>query len=416
VTRPARILFVEPSPYPSYGGSKRVLVHLASGLDRARFDPVVLCYRAGPWSDELSRHGVPVRIADTLAADEKAGESQLGTPRWIGVGQTETGDFAWSPPRWFLRELRMTARLEWTDRAASRRLDAWVPDGVDLVHINGAMHTDYAWYHLARRRGLPFVIHEHGVWKTPAGAWRRVARAAAAVLCLTRDRMDRVRARCGDDVRVELLPNGVPPQAFAPRRTRAEVRAMLGVPTDDLMIVTAGHLQPWKGQDLAIEAAGRLAERGVRFVWMLCGSAIDPEFDRSLRARVESLGLDEQVRFLGERDDLPDLFAAADLAVHTSVLPEPFGMVVVEAMAAGTPVVGPGEGAFPDLVRDGVEGRLYAPRDANSLAATLIDVVADRSALASMGVAARARARESFRLETQIERLGEIYNRVLGTI
>ena len=122
-------------------------------------------------------------------------------------------------------------------------------------------------------------------------------------------------------------------------------------------------------------------------------SAIDPEFDRSLRARVESLGLDEQVRFLGERDDLPDLFAAADLAVHTSVLPEPFGMVVVEAMAAGTPVVGPGEGAFPDLVRDGVEGRLCAPRDANSLAATLIDVVADRSALASMGVTRRGHGR-----------------------
>jgi glycosyltransferase involved in cell wall biosynthesis len=415
--KPSTILFVETSSYASYGGSKRVLVHLATALDPDRFRARALFYRSGPWVADLERRGVTVEVAEDLAPggppEGRGAPDAMAPLRLAGVRETESGDLALAWPRRMARDARFQAQLAWRDARASRRLDRFLEAPVDLVHVNAALHTEYAWYHAARRHRLPYVIHEHGLWKTPPRAWAEVARGAAAVLCLTETRMEQVRANAGLRVRVELLPNGLPAEAFAPRAGREDVRRGLGVPPGTALLVTAGHLQAWKGQDLAVEAAGLLRDRGVPFVWLLCGSTVEPEFERALRDRIRTLDLNHRVRLLGARTDLRDLFGAADLAVHTSVLPEPFGLVVVEAMAAETPVVGPAEGSLPELVRDGVDGRLVPPRDAVALASTIAALLENVDALRRLGRNARERAAEKFRIETQVRTLEAIYARAL---
>jgi glycosyltransferase involved in cell wall biosynthesis len=417
--RPA-ILFVEPSPYRSYGGSKRVLVHLAGALDPERWTARALFYRDGPWVVDLAGRGVDVRVAGELAPAATGGagtpEDDAGRVPRAGVRRSAAGEPEPTWPRRLIRETRYLVRRHWIDARAARRLEPFVREGVDLVHFNGSMHAEYSWHHAARRHGVPYLLHEHGVWKTPPAAWRGVALAAAAVLCLTRERMERVRTCCGDAVRVEHLPNGIPPAAFGPYRPRDQVRSELGIGAEEALLITAGHLQAWKGQDLAVEAAHRLAGAGTRFVWLLCGAAVEPEFTARLREQIRQRGLGDRVRLLGERADLTDLLAAADVAVHTSVRPEPFGLVVVEAMAAGTGVVGPAEGALPEILRDGVEGRLVPPRDADALARVLAGLLRDPAALRTMGEAARERARAEFGIERQVRALEAIYARVLGRV
>jgi glycosyltransferase involved in cell wall biosynthesis len=414
--RPA-ILFVETSPYPSYGGSKRVLVNLVSGLDPGRWEPKVLFYRSGLWVADAARHGAAVQVAEELLpGGPPAGREPHGLGarlRRLGVHPMESGDVVLAWPRRWVREARFHARMLWSDARASRRLEPFLPEPVDLVHLNNSMHSGYDWYHLLRRHRIPYLLHEHGIWKTPPRAWRQVALGAAAVLCLTRDRMEQVRDFCGESVRAELLPNGVPPESFGPHRPPDVVRRELGVEPQEALLVTAGHLQAWKGQDLAVEAAHQLAGAGFRFVWILCGSTAEPDFERELRERIRRHGLEDRVRMLGERRDLADLFAAADLAVHTSILPEPFGMVIVEAMAAGTAVVGPAEGALPDIIRDGTDGRLVRPRDTDALFQALAALLRDPAAMRAMGEAARERARDAFRVDTQVRALETIYERAL---
>jgi glycosyltransferase involved in cell wall biosynthesis len=120
------------------------------------------------------------------------------------------------------------------------------------------------------------------------------------------------------------------------------------------------------------------------------------------------------VRLLGARSDLPDLFAASDLAVHTSILPEPFGLVVLEAMLQGLPVIGPREGSIPTLVRDGVDGVLVPPRDAGALSAAVLALLGTPEARRAMGRAASARVRESFDVKSQARKLEAIYERALS--
>jgi glycosyltransferase involved in cell wall biosynthesis len=417
----AGILYVEMSRFPSYGGTKRVVVHLASSLDRARFRPHVIVYRDGPWVADLGAAGVPVTVfqppgpepaAETTGAVASARETARLSA--AGVEVTAGGSIRLSPVRQLVSDLASWRRFFGSDAALARRLVALVPPSTRLIHVNHSMVGNFAWFHVARRLGLPFVSHEHGIWKPRPAAYRAIARRAASVLCLTEERMSELRDFLHGQVRVDYLPNGVPVDALAPARDRAAVRAELGVPERVPVVITAGHIQEWKGQALAVEAAVLLATRGLDFVWLLCGTEVEAAYVVGLRRRIAEAGLEGKVRLLGQRSDLPDLFAASDLAVHTSIHPEPFGLVVLEAMVQGLPVVGPREGAIPTLIRDGVDGRLVPPRDAAALAAAVLEFAGSPELRRTMGAAARSGVRERFDVSIQARRAEAIYQRVLA--
>jgi glycosyltransferase involved in cell wall biosynthesis len=423
----AAVLFVEPSTYVSYGGSKRVLVNILTYLDREIWRPQVIFHGSGPFVDEVAALGIPVRVVEDCPAllgrggDERAisglpnasSASGLASLRRTGLRLDESG----LPQRTGLRRLAWETRASWRLRTADvrrgTRLAKMVDGKVDLVHVNAPMHTDYAWFHAARILGAPFLTHEHEVWKRPPGAFRRVARAAVSVLCLTPERMLQVGAFCRGKAAVDLLPNGIALDRLVPRRPRAVVRAEFGLDESRILLVSAGHVQEWKGQALAIEAAGLLRDAGWAVTWILPGAEAERGYAARLRERIRALDLTDRVILLGERADMPDLFAAADMAVHTSIRPEPFGLVVIEAMLQGIPVVGPREGSLPSLLHDGTHGLLYEPRNAVSLVEAVRRLLDDPPARQRMGEAARERVHAEFDARTQARRLGAIYARVL---
>jgi glycosyltransferase involved in cell wall biosynthesis len=414
---PINILYVEFSPYPSYGGSKRVLTNVIGGLDRTRWAPHVLYHRDGRFREEVAAMGVWTDVIRTPTVQDDARPAPptaLGTiRRSAGVERSADGSVARSRLRkiaFNLRSYRKYARGALGDAY----LRDVLPPRVDLFHLNASMHDAYEWVHLAHGLGIPFVTHEHQPWREPPAAFRRVAARAAAVLCLTPDRADLVRAFCGGRVRTELVPNGIDPYAFRPRRTREDVREELGVRCDVPLLVTPGHMQEWKGQWLGIEAAAKLAHSGVQFHWVFCGSHLDPAYVLRLREKAIDAGLTDRVRIYPERFDLPDVFLAADLHVHTSVIPDPFPMVVLEAMNAGLAVVGPDEGGIPHQVHDGHEGLIYRARDVDSLVAALRPLLRSPEERKRLGNAAQARVRQDFTIERQVARLCAIYERALG--
>lgn len=393
-----------------------MLVNILAHLDRERWHPRVIFQSPGPFADDVAAMGIPVRVvAGSDPPRPGAADAGMPAPRpENGFRRSDGG----ACERSGLRRLAWEARASWRRRVTDIRAGvhcALLVDGeVDLIHVNAPMHGDYAWFHAARALRAPFLTHEHEVWKTPPTAYRPVARAAASVLCLAPERMLQVSAFCRGRVRVELLPNGIAVDELVPRRSRAEVRAEFGIGEARVLIVTAGHLQEWKGQMVAVEAAGLLREAGRPFTWILPGAPVEPRYAERLRERIGELGLGDCVVLAGERSDLPDLFAAADLAAHTSIRPEPFGLVVIEAMLQGIPVIGPAEGSIPALVQDGQDGLLYEPRDAVSLAGAVTRLMNDDDLRRRLGTAARRRVRAEFDVRLQVRRLESIYSRILG--
>ena len=209
-----------------------------------------------------------------------------------------------------------------------------------------------------------------------------------------------------------IMPEVVHPAVAAPAdfsAERAAVREELSTGADDVVIVQASRMEPWKGHRTHLEALARLGDRPRWSCWM-AGGAQRPHEQRHLeemRALAERLGIGRRVRWLGERTDVPRLLAAADLLCQPNLASEPFGITYVEAMYAGLPVVAAETGGALEIVTP--ETGLVVPADnAPALAGALRTLATDPALRARLGAAGPARAAELCDPAQQLRRLHDI--------
>jgi glycosyltransferase involved in cell wall biosynthesis len=181
----------------------------------------------------------------------------------------------------------------------------------------------------------------------------------------------------------------------------------LGFTTGDFMVGHFSRLAPWKGQHLLIEA---LTHCPPSVKAILVGDALfgEREYIQQLKQQVSDLHLEDRVRFVGFRSDVAELMRSCDLVAHTSIAPEPFGRVIVEAMLCGTPVVAAAAGGAMELVEHGVTGWLVAPGDPLQLALAIQQCSSRPDLMAGVAITARIRATERFDLRKiahQIDRI-----------
>jgi glycosyltransferase involved in cell wall biosynthesis len=168
-----------------------------------------------------------------------------------------------------------------------------------------------------------------------------------------------------------------------------------------------GHfsrLSPWKGQHILIEALKDCPEQVVAF---LVGDALfgEEEYVATLHQQVETLGLQDRVKFLGFRNNIPQLMAACSLVTHTSISPEPFGRVIVEAMLCGTPIVASAAGGATELVDHGRTGWLCPPSNPQKLAELINYCITHHTTIADVAVRAKAEAVQRFDLQITTDKI-----------
>lgn len=196
---------------------------------------------------------------------------------------------------------------------------------------------------------------------------------------------------------IHTVPNAILPSLHAPF-DRGHLLASLGLQEDRPLVVAAGRLDPGKGHLLLFEAFARVTKRSPHARLLVCGeSSTRNGYDGHLRQRVAELGISSSVVFAGHRDDLPAILQLA----HVFCLPaelEPFGLVYLEAMAAGLPVVACYSGAVPEIVIHETTGLLSYPDDPDALAENLMKVIDDKALAIRMGRAGQVRANTEFTL------------------
>jgi glycosyltransferase involved in cell wall biosynthesis len=163
---------------------------------------------------------------------------------------------------------------------------------------------------------------------------------------------------------------------------------------DPPTVVCVGRLNRWKGQDVLVKALALLRDQGRYLRCRLVGGAFatDGDVEASLVDLIEGLGLREQVQLMGDVADASVFMATADIAVVPSKIAEPFGKVVIEAMALGRPVVATAAGGPLEVIGNGKDGLLVPPDDEVALAAALSRLLDNPSWARSLGEAARLRA------------------------
>ncbi len=208
---------------------------------------------------------------------------------------------------------------------------------------------------------------------------------------------------------------GVPVERFNSRLmpSAQELRAQLGLPSRGPIIGLVGRLQRWKGAHVLVEAMPRVLAKYPDAYCVLVGGEHSREADYGefLRRQIESLGLQEKVKLVGLQSNVPEWMQAMDVVAHTSDR-EPFGIVVIEAMALGKPVIAGNEGGPREIIEDGVNGLLCAYGDADELLAAILRYLDDAQFASQVGEAARVRAQD-FSAARYVARFVEVTEAVL---
>lgn len=366
----------------SLGGAQENTFHTVRLADQARFDVDLI---SGP---TLGHEG---SIEDAVKA---AGISIIREPHLVRSPM---------PHRDWLALRGLTRKL--------------IEGRYDLVHT----HTSKAGFLgrlAAERAGIRRVVHTphgnvfHGYFNGPVTrlyVWmeRHAARRTSRIIELTEGGVKEHFAEgIGQREQFRVVFSGIDtaPYEGAIAR-RGETRAFLGIADTQIAIGGVGRLEAVKGFHYFVEMARQLHGQSSELTFFIAGDGAQAE---QLKRKARDL----PIRFLARRSDVPDLMAAFDVLVVPSIN-EGMGRVILEAGAAGIPVVASRVGGIPDIVDHGETGLLVEPRSPDELACAVLALVHSPERRCLMGAAARAKVVPHFSLETMVQRIEAIYEELL---
>lgn len=379
--RCTRVVYVDHTARLS--GGELALLRLLPALRNV--DAHVILGEDGPLVARLTQAGISVEVLPLSSRSGRLARERVAPGVELVLAAFSAGVYS----------LRLARRL--------RRLRP------DLVHTNSLKSAFYAGV-AARLARIPVVWHlrdriaDDYLPPLAVRTVRRVARTLpAAVVANSRTTLETLRGSQPAIAAAIASPVPTPAAVHSVRDDR-----------DALLVAIVGRIAPWKGQHVFLEAFARAFPAGEARA-VVAGVPLFGEeaYAQDLRARARQLAIAGRVEFAGFVEDVPSLIASVDVLVHASVKPEPFGQVVVEALAGGTPVIAANAGGPAEIVTDGVDGLLYTPGDVAELADCLLRAAGDPNLRRRLSAAGRARAL-AFTPDRIAEAIGDVYTRVLA--
>lgn len=246
-------------------------------------------------------------------------------------------------------------------------------------------------------------------WRFKSTVSKLVFRNADAVIALTND-MEKAMQKIYD-ASISIVPFGINLESFGNLPTKQAIREKLGLNTSDSVILFVGTLRPVKGVKYLIEAMNSIRQRDTKASLVLVG---DGEERQSLEVLTKELSLEESVTFIGRvpNEKIPEYMAASDVLVLPS-LSESFGIVNLEAMASGLPVVASKVGGLPEIIEDGENGFLVEPKNPEQIAERVLLLLEDDTLRGKISRSNKERAKQ-YSWESVVGRLEQIYSHVLN--
>ena len=349
----------------SIGGGEKQLAYLVTNIDRAYYQPLVVCPDDGVFVEHLRCADIPTVI--------------LKLPQWR-------------------RTKSLIARYD----AVKKLVALAKTHNAQLVHTSDSWFNPYLW-HVRKQLHIPVVSHV------------RTLLTSSQVRKYMFDQMDRIIAiselsstpliQTGIDLhKIDVILNCVDLSAFQP--------APVSPTSEKYVVGIVGRIEPFKRQKAFVEIAAKVATQNKKVEFYIIGGALDTPEHRAYESEVRQLvakhQLQEIVHFTGHRTDMPAAMQELDLLVTLSA-----GSVIAEAMAAGKPVIGTPIGSTAEMIIDDVTGYIIAPAPIEAIANKIVELAKNRSQSIRMGQRARKHAEATFGVEMHVQKVQEIYNKLL---
>lgn len=369
-------------------GSDKVLLNLVVGLKDSCYRPIVLVPCDGPLVAEFARQGIETHII----ALTKVSRAVLTLKGLLSL------------------PLSLARSMKAVNRALQGRK-------VCLVHSNTlAVLSGAIW---AKLHGVPHLWHVHEILLSPAivrkGFPFLLRLLADRVVCISQmtqkwvvDEQPKLLAR------TSTIWNGIERNIYPDVVKVAKFKEKLGDENQRILVVAlVGRINHWKGHLLLVEAADLLWHRGythIRYVMVGSVYAQQQHFLDRLKETITASPARANFKLLEFTDSIWDIWDACDVAVVPSTEPEPFGLVAIEAMSAGKPVVAAAHGGLIDIVENEVTGFLVKPREAKALSDAIARLADDAALRDMMGLAGQRRQLALFSLASQVGKMIGLYD------
>ena len=287
---------------------------------------------------------------------------------------------------------------------------------IHVIHLNNAFIPAEGLL-AARLAGIPCIVHLrgflswHGLGRT--ATYRRVARTVTV--------SNAVATSLGSTSippwRIVTIYDPVDIERFASvADQRNPTRARLGIEPGDVAVGIFGRVIAWKGQMEFVQAALKAMRVEPRLKAVIVGDESDggPEYFEKIKGVIRDSGCADRFVLTGYQPRVAELYHAVDVVVHASIEPEPFGMVVPEAMAAGKPIIAADSGGPREVVEHGVDGLLVRARDVVAMADAMVVLARDAAMRRAMGERGYAKAVHRFGIPRIAAEVRRVYEEVLG--
>lgn len=381
-----RIAFLSVSD--QLGGSEAVLLQLAAELRRSRpgWELHIILPGEGPLASLARAAGMNTIVLPMPASLARLGEGALRSGRRGKAG---------------VRLVKAAIDLPAYERGMRQALARIRPD---VVHSNGfKAHVVAARTH-DEDRALVWHVHEYvSTRPVTRSLIRRYAARCSAIVANSHSVADDLRGVVAAAAEIRTISNAVDLDRFHPRGPAADLDRLAALPAggaDAVRVGLVATFSRWKGHDVFLRALARIPrERRVR-AYIIGGALYETDGSQysldELRELAKKYGVDDRVGFTGFVAAADRVMRALDIVVHASTTPEPFGLVIAEAMACGRAVVTSASGGAGELVLDGHDACTHRPGDAESLAAAIELLASDEALRKKLGAEARLTAMERF--------------------
>jgi len=387
-----RILIVENGA--GFGGALTSLASFLPGLDPARWEIHVL----SSYPQNIIQAGGAVRRVGVMERKRLYGPQARLESALRPVFGRRAGNVS------FLTDYLTTGRFFAEKTAAYAR-----ENRIDVIQGNNGVLINDAVILGAAKALLPCVIHARsGEYPGRVGAW--LAGRATRLLAVSNYVADTIKALGVADRHIALAPEGLDAPLFAKNADARAFRARHGLPENCPVIGMVACLVGWKGHAVFLQACSKiLPQFGAQA--LVVGGEPDGSgrYLAKLRAMAQDLGIGGRVVFTGHETDIPSAMAACQVVVHASTSPEPFGRVLLEAMAVGRPVVAARAGGAAEVVEHGRDGLLVTPGDPCDMARQVGLLLADAPLRARLGEAGRAKVAR-YSIEDHAARIEAVWN------
>ena len=415
--KPRRILYVTRV---AKGGAAVVVDQLARGLDRNRYESIVLfdTYSQSAIREKLSNSDI--RTIDLKKCCDKSVSAQFkpGKRRDIG-GWIETHLGKWVSQSYFFLKSFCEFML-WQAPRIRSFVRTIRENEIDLVHTHSYLHNSKPEIIAAWITGTPCISHNHQYSKLMHFD-KIFARFVDRFIYVSSQQAEYHIAQGIPRIKGTVIHNGVDMNAFTQSYDVEVVRREFNNKFGEPLVGLIGRIEWWKGHEYFLEAIAEVAKHIDVLKALIIGelteaSIINRRYLNKLRLMVKSMGLEDKIIFTGSRDDIPRLIAALDIVVHASSTPEPFGLVVIEGMAAGKPVIATAAGGILDIIEDGVNGLLVQRKDSKAMAEAILRVISDRDKAERMALAARRHVAEKFTVQHQLTVVQKVYDSIFAQL